>query len=116
MKILGKVIKQEKVVQTLRPVLRMVCDRCGKELTDQFAAVSTSHRHWGNDSWESTEHKDFCFDCAKAFFAEYVDNRDITDHFEYEVLPVKPELSGLEVCEDGTLFISDMNNYKIEEE
>lgn len=116
MKLLGKIVKQEKIVQTLRPVLKMVCDRCGEELTNEFAAVSISHRRWGNDSWESLEHKEFCFDCVKDFFAEYVSTHDITDRFEYEVLPVKPELSAIEVREDGTLFISDTGDYKIEEE
>lgn len=108
MKILGKQEKREVTVKTFRPVLKHVCDDCGKELKNLYAYVVTYHNRWGNDSCDSFEYYEFCFDCAETFFAEYAANAQITDHLSYEVKNIKAEDLQIEVNDDGTLSEDDI--------
>ena len=116
MKILGKVKKKTVVTETVRPVKKVVCDKCGKELTNLYARVSTSHQLWGNDSHESIEFHDYCFECVKKVFEEYIKDAEITENFEYEVVSADTaKEEEIEVRDDGELFFGE-RGYKIEEE
>lgn len=116
MKILGKAKKKIVATTTVRPVLKVVCDKCGKELTDLYARVSTSHQLWGNDSHESIEFHDYCFECVKKVFEEYTKDAEITENFEYEVVSANgAKNEEIEVRDDGKLFFNE-RGCKIEHE
>ena len=120
MRILGKVIKKDVVTKYVRPIIKTVCDDCGKEITDLYADITTSHRRWGNDSIDSVKNHQLCFDCAKKLFEKYTKEPEITDTFKYEVCNVAQDEKELEVTPEGW-YLDDCysfaaKTYQIEEE
>ena len=113
MKLLGEVFNKEIVTRAFRPVVKVICDKCGNELKEHYAYVCTSHSRWGNDSIESVEYHHYCMNCVKDVFASYVDNNEMTDRFEYEVCNVADLFEDVQCKDDGTLFITDWDECKI---
>ncbi len=117
MKILGKVQKKEVVKQCYRPVTKVVCDICEKQLKGElYAYVTTSHSRWGNDSCDSIESHDMCFACAKKFFNDYASKPEHTDNFEYEVRLISELKEDVEVQSNGKLYIDDIGSCEIDDE
>lgn len=97
----------------VRNVVKMTCDICGKELKDEYAKVCTHHNKWGNDSCDSYEHNDLCFDCAKEMFNKYLARPETTEVFEYECEFVDIN-EQVEMDEKGELYLEDIGHCKIE--
>lgn len=116
MRILGKMQKKRVVTKCVRPVTRLVCDKCGKELKGLYAWVTTSHNLWGHDSVESVHSHDYCFECARKAFEEYTEHPERTEEFEYEARNAEWEDKEVEVLGDGDLYMDDYSSCRIEEE
>lgn len=114
MKILGDLQTKQIITKSIRPVVRMRCDHCEKELTDSYARITTSHSLWGNDSWESFRDYELCFECAVKLFGNYTREPQTTEHLEYEVVSVNdPDNREVEVDEKGDVFLEDLGHYRI---
>lgn len=91
---------EQVVYKTKRIETGVKCDICGKfiEATEKwypgdptkYYEVSTGHHDWGNDSWESIEHKDICPDCIDKFVIEYLETGSGTAHIEIETAHTFP--------------------------
>ena len=116
MRLLGELSKKEVVTKCTRRIEKIVCDKCGKELTGFFAKVTTGHYRWGNDSADSIKYFDLCFDCARMLFYTYSSEPSETDYFDYEVEHAsycedRPGTDA-EVNSDGEPYFSDLHKYK----
>lgn len=102
MEVLSKETK-EVVKAQVRELKAIRCDICEKDLPTEvidagshiktrpmYFAVTTGHRDWGNDSWESIEHHDICPDCINKFVTEYLSMATSTQHIEIETEHVCP--------------------------
>ena len=82
--------KEHVVVDKVLVEKKLICDICGKEITNGsgYWDVTTHHHDWGNDSVESFECFDVCsIDCLKNKFDEYCkcsNNEYNTMEFEVE--------------------------------
>ena len=83
-KITKQVVKE--VTEVVSEVI--VCDVCSKELnyniligTSKVASyyeITTGHRDWGNDSWESRKNRQVCCDeCLSRFTQEWLKDPDV---------------------------------------
>lgn len=89
------------VEQKTNYIRYIYCDRCKKllykrycdgfeqlekqeklEETDYYH-VFMGHNDWGNDSCESYEYKDFCIDCIKEEFNEYIERSKENSNTEF---------------------------------
>lgn len=114
MKILGKLKKRKVKSEYVRPIVKMTCDKCGKELIKLYAHVYTDHQLWGNDSVESVEGYDLCFECAKQMFNEYLNDPVHTEHFDYECREVVIG-EDIEMDEEGNIDLFKRHEYQLED-
>ena len=114
MKILGNLKKVKVKSEYVRPVKYVVCDKCKKQLDKKYARISTHHYLWGNDSHESFEYYDLCFECAIKMFSDYLKEPQKSEHFEYECVNtcVGEEI---EMDEKGNIDLFERDEYFIEE-
>lgn len=92
MKYLGNEIQVEVKTKTIRKVMYIRCDKCGKKIlpgqyrsdANQYVRIHTWHNDWGNDSVESHRHGDYCKECARFFVSTYIDKMDGTEELELE--------------------------------
>lgn len=86
---------KEVVYKTQRVEKGVKCDICGKfiEANDKplskndsrlYYSVSTGHRDWGNDSWESRKDYDICPECIEKFVGDYLRNCSSTGYIEID--------------------------------
>ena len=114
MKMLGELRKRKVETEYVRPITRIICDSCKKTLVDEYARVSTHHNLWGNDSHESYEYYDLCFECAIKMFTQYLQQPRKSEQFEYECVRVCVG-EEKEMNENGNIDIFDRDEYKLEE-
>lgn len=67
------------VYKTRREILGVKCDICNGEMrfsdiskVIKYFEVATSHRDWGNDSYESLHHYSICPGCVTRFVTGYL--------------------------------------------
>ena len=117
MKIVGDTIKKDVVTKAVRTVVGVECDLCKKSIVGLYAHVMTQHSRWGNDSCDSTEHHDYCFECVKKVFDSYTFTPDVTDEFVYYVEDTNDSVNEeyVEVKPDGSFItLEDTYSYKVE--
>lgn len=75
---------------------RVMCDCCGKILDDidhpdtdlykkrdrMWYTVTRHHNDWGHESVDSWKYSDYCQDCIKKAFDEYLEDESDTKQFE----------------------------------
>lgn len=90
MKLFSKnvVTQAYRVTQTLTGV---ECDVCHKIIpasrysdATRYYEVTTGHRDWGNDSWESMETKDVCLNCIAGYVSDCLITASNTGYIELE--------------------------------
>lgn len=92
MKYLGEETKVEVKTKSVRKVLYIRCDGCGKKIMpskfrnekSSYVYIHTWHNSWGNDSIDSHEYGDYCKECAKTFLSQYIDEMKSTADLELE--------------------------------
>lgn len=82
----------EVIVEKKRKVDGVKCDICGREIKPverhwrdkkhKYFEVMTGHHDWGNDSYESIEHKHICPECIAGFVADYLNGANGTEYIE----------------------------------
>ena len=116
MKILGELKTRKVESEYVRPIKQVICDKCGKELTDLYALITTQHSLWGNDSYESYKKYDLCFECCKKLFNDYLEKPNKTETFEYKCVSANIVVGAeIEMDENGNIYFDDRNEFEIGE-
>ncbi len=53
-------IHEELKTVEVKKEIGVVCDECGKEISETYYEVVTGHYDWGNDSVDSVDSEDIC--------------------------------------------------------
>lgn len=83
---------KEIIVKTVKKIIGIKCDECGKVIladngakpSNRYFEVTTGHRDWGNDSVDSIHYHDLCPSCVGDFTSEYLESAKGTEYIEVE--------------------------------
>ena len=89
---------KEVVYKTVKKLVGIKCDKCGKVIladngeksSNRYFEVSTGHRDWGNDSFESVHYYDLCPSCVTDFANEYLESAKGTAWIDIETCYAYP--------------------------
>ena len=83
---MSEVYEEREVVKKERTLIKMVCNRCGKEIKGDYWSVFKGHHDWGNDSCESHMNLDLCSEeCVQKEWSEYLDECKYSNTCFFEV-------------------------------